>query len=279
MLTALMPVKSYHRRFLEEAVESMLSQTSPRWRLLVVTEAEQADELRGVLAEPLADARVELLVNEGAGFAGALNTGLRRAETAYAGFLLGDDLWAPSAVEVLSGYIARYPQVDFFHTGRVIVDDDGRPLSSVHPAPETFLLGDFVRGSPVKHLLCVRREKALEVGGVDESIGSVGPDDWDFPWTMAEAGASFLAVPEALYVYRDHRAGFRLTTHLPLSTHVAGMRRILAKHGVAEAEIERLVQKARTTYLRQCLFRTPADRAWKRLRRFDARKGWRDTYA
>jgi glycosyltransferase involved in cell wall biosynthesis len=268
-ITALMPVKQYHRRFLAEAVGSMLEQTSSDWRLLVVTETQQEEELRGLVP---GDPRIEVLVNEGAGLAGALNTGLRHAETAYAGFLLGDDLWGSEAVQVLSAYA-------FFHTGRVIVDDEGRPLSSAHPPRERFLLDEFVRGSPVKHLLCVRKETALEVGGLDESIGQIGPDDWDFPWTMAEAGASFLAVPEALYLYRDHRQAFRLTTHLPLTTHTAGVRRILRKHGVPRLEIERVVRRARRSYLRQCLYRTPADRFLKTLVGTDARKGWRDTYA
>ena len=85
----------------------------------------------------------------------------------------------------------------------------------------------------MKHLLCWRKELALSFGGMDESLNNVGPDDYDFPWTMAEHGARFQAIPEALYLYRDHRDAERLTTHLPLSVHLKEIRRIMRKHGAS----------------------------------------------
>lgn len=41
--------------------------------------------------------------------------------------------------------------------------------------------------------------KALACGGLDESLNSVWPDDYDLPWTMAEHGAMFKAISECLY--------------------------------------------------------------------------------
>ena len=111
-----MPVKEYHDAYLLEAVDSMLSQTGPDWRLLVIGEDPGARRLEQVLAEHLADPRIELIVNEGRKLAGAFNTGMRRAETEFVAILLGDDLWAPEAVEVLTAAIAEFPDTDFFHS-------------------------------------------------------------------------------------------------------------------------------------------------------------------
>jgi hypothetical protein len=88
----------------------------------------------------------------------------------------------------------------------------------------------------------------------------------------------FVAVPDCLYLYRDHRELFRLTTHLPLTTHTRELRRILRKHGVGRADVRHRVRQARGTYLRQCLYRSPLDRALKRMRGIDAREGWRESY-
>ena len=278
MLTALMPLKNHHPDFLRRSLASLRSQTRPDWRLVVVVEPGDEGAFRGLLAADLADPRVELVATEGRKLSGAFNTGMRRAETDFVAILLADDLWAPEAVEVLARHVAAHPEVDFFHSSRRIVDEADRPLSSIHLSRERVTLDDFARGAPVKHLLCWRRELALSFGGMDESLESVGPDDFDFPWTMAERGAVFGAVPECLYVYRDHREGERLTTHLPLSVHTAAIRRILEKHGLGPEAVEERVARAEATYLRQCLYRTPSDRIRKERAGHDPRTGWRERY-
>ena len=278
MLTALMPLKNYHAGFLAEAVGSLFAQDDPAWRLLVVAERGDLPEFQRVLARELEDARVLLIANEGRGLAGALNTGMRRATTDFVAILLADDMWSHDAVAVLAGYIGRHPEADFFHSARRIVDESGRARSSVHASRAGVTSADFVWTSPVKHLLCWRRELALAIGGVDESLPPVGPDDYDFPWCMVEAGAVLCAVSECLYLYRDHREAFRLTTHLPLDVHKAGIRRILEKHGVDPAVIAQRLDAAERSYLRQCLFHSREDKAAKERAGHDARTGWRDTY-
>jgi glycosyltransferase involved in cell wall biosynthesis len=278
-LTVLMPVRAYREDYLREAIGSLTAQTSPAWQALVVLEPEDLDAFGARHAELMGDERIRVIANEGRKLAGALNTGMRHAGTDFAAILFADDLWSPDAVEVLTRAIASRPDADFFHSSRRIVDEAGRPISEVYRSLDDVKAADFVRMAPVKHLLCWRVSKALSFGGMDESLNSVGPDDYDFPWTMAEHGAVFVAVPECLYIYRDHREVFRLTTHLSLSTHTRELRRILRKHGAGRAEVRRRVAEARRTYLQQCLYRSPLDRMLKRLRGADdAHAGWRESY-
>jgi GT2 family glycosyltransferase len=278
MVTALMPVKEYHEGYLHEAVRSMLQQTCPDWRLLVIVERRKRAELERLLAGELTDPRVEMVTNEGRQLGGYLNTGMRRAETDFVAILLGDDLWAPTAVEVLTNSIASFPGTDFFHSARRIIDEEGRPVSSIRPSRPTVSTDDFLRSSPVKHLLCWSRQKALEIGGMDESLDSVGVDDFDFPWSMAEQGATFTAIPDCLYLHRDHRESFRLTTHLPLSQHKREIARIMRKHGADRSTIRATIAGAEQSYLRQCLYRSRLDRWMKGLRGHDAGSGWRESY-
>jgi glycosyltransferase involved in cell wall biosynthesis len=278
LVTALMPLKNYERDFLFKALRSLTAQSSPDWRLLVIVEHEDRVTFERLLHAELAHARARLIVNEGRKLAGAMNTGMRRAETPFVAILLADDMWAPNAIEVLTSRIRLHPDADFFHSSRVFIDENDRPISSVHSSRESFELEDFLVSSPVKHLLCWRRELALSFGGMDESLNNVGPDDYDFPWSMAEHGARFHAIAEALYLYRDHRDAERLTTHLPLSVHLRELRRILTKHGASRDEMEARIVRARTSYLRQCLYRNRADKWLKELIGHEARRGWRETY-
>jgi glycosyltransferase involved in cell wall biosynthesis len=278
LVTALMPLKNYERDFLFKALHSLTAQSNPDWRLLIIVEREDRAAFERLLRAELADKRVRLIVNEGRKLAGAMNTGMRHAETPFVAILLADDMWADNAAKVLTSQIRLHPDADFFHSSRVIVDEHDRPISSVHSSRATFQLKDFLVSSPVKHLLCWRRELALSFGGMDESLNNVGPDDYDFPWSMAEHGARFHAIPEALYLYRDHRGGERLTTHLPLSVHLRELRRILTKHGASRDEMEAKLARAKSSYLKQCLYKNRADKWLKQLIGHEAQRGWRETY-
>ena len=94
---------------------------------------------------------------------------------------------------------------------------------------------------------------------------------------MAEHGARFEAIDECLYVYRDHRDGTRLTTHLSRRVHERELRRVFRKHGLDRRQAKARIQDARETYLQQCLYGSSLD---ERLRRWFRRppQVWRDTY-
>jgi ribosomal 50S subunit-associated protein YjgA (DUF615 family) len=95
---------------------------------------------------------------------------------------------------------------------------------------------------------------------------------------MAEHGARFATVPECLYVYRDHREAYRLTTHQPRSRQARQLARVLRKHGLDRAAIRDRVEEARRSYLQQALYASSLDRSIKRLTRADPRRGWRESY-
>lgn len=222
----LLPCRRPHPTFLRAALTSVIGQSSGRWRLSVVSdpddpasrrEAEAALHELGAAADP----RITLLVNEGRFITGAFNTGMRRAATPFVCALHGDDLLARRAIATVTRAITRSPAVDYLHSSRRYIDGDGAPLGRVQRAVAAFTLEDFVRRGPVKALHCWRVAAALAVGGMDETLGPHGADDYDFPWLMAEAGRAFQSIPQCLYYYRDHRHHYRLTTHVPLDQQVA----------------------------------------------------------
>ena len=278
VLTAIVPVGPHHPVFLRRALDSLLAQTDPRWRCIVVAEPEVRTTVADVLARALGDRRVRLIENERPGLAAACNAGMAAAESEFVALLLGDDMWSPQAVAVIAEHLRADPEADFLHSGRVYVDEDDAPISSPYRPVEDVTPETFAQTSPLKHLLCWRRELGLAVGGVDERIRFHGPDDYDFPWTMAEHGARFRAVPDALYLYRDHREAFRLTTHVPLSVQTRELRRMLRKHGLSRRAARQRIAKARATYLQQAVYRSRLDRWRKQRAGFDPRAGWREPY-
>lgn len=271
VFTLLLPTRGQAEApFLAEAVQSVLAQSDPDWRLLLLDGGEQP-----ALLPP--DPRFSRLsVWPGRGIAVALNLAMREVITPFVAVLHDDDLLHPQAVSSLKKALQEHPEADYFHSSRRFIDDSGQFISEIYEASPVVRLEDFLDTCPVKHLHCWRVAKALSLGGVDEGVQLHGGDDYDFPWRMAEAGARFQAISECLYFQRDHRTAPRLTTDVPLSSQLETLRTIFAKRGLPSAEIERQCRSRSDGYLRQALFKDEADREQKLASGFDRHTGWRE---
>lgn len=277
-ITIILPVKHYVPRYLKAAVQSVLDQSSGDWRLVLVADRSVAAELQSFLQGELSDSRFLLIAVGTPNLAATINAGMKQASTEFVTLLLGDDIFAANAIEVLQRAIRAQPHVDFFHTSRRIIDGEGNAISSVHASRSHFEWKDFLNGSPVKHQLCWRRETALAIGGVDEALSTSGPDDYDFPWSMFEQGARFQALPECLYIYRNHCDGFRNTTHHPRTVRLLGVRKILRKHGIGFWRSWMMVYaKWRRGLASQSIYGSRLTRWFYRLVGYDAAKSWRQS--
>ena len=277
-ITIILPVKHYVPGHLRVAAQSVLNQSSEDWRLVVLADRSVAAELKSLLQGELSDFRVRLVCVATRNLPATINVGMKLASTEFVTLLLGDDLFEVDAIEVLQRAIRAHPDIDFFHSSRRVIDGNGISISSVHPSRVQFEWKDFLNGSPIKHLLCWRREMALAIGGVDEAFSTQGPDDYDFPWSMFEYGARFKALPECLYIYRNHCDGFRLTTHDPTTVQLLTARRMLRKHGVGFwRSFMMIYSKWRGGLGSQSIYSSRLSRRFHRFVGSDAEKQWRQS--
>jgi len=277
-ITIILPVKHYVPSYLKAAIQSVLDQSSGDWNLLLLADKSVTAELRSFLKSELSDSRFQLIAVGTPSLAATINAGMKKASTEFVTLLLGDDIFAANAIEALHRAICAHPHVDFFHSSRRIIDGEGNSISSVHASRSHFEWKDFLHGSPVKHLLCWRREMALAIGGVDEAFSMQGPDDYDFPWSMFEQGANFQALQECLYIYRNHCDGFRLTTHEPRTVQLLTVRRILRKHGIGFWRSWIVVYgKWRRGLASQAIYGSRLTRSFYRLVGYDSARSWRQS--
>lgn len=279
-ITVLMPCRNATGPLFKDALNSVLSQTASLWELIVIADdsnIEEAGETLRAFGHPNEN-KISLIRNESEFITGALNSGMRQANTPYVCSLHCDDLLDRKTVEVIHRYIQEHPGVDFFHSSRIYIDERGCPISTVYNASDSFNLADFKNYGPVKHLHCWKIDSALAIGGMDESLGPHGADDYDFPWCMAEAGCYFKAMTECLYYKRDHREHYRLTTHVPLRTQIEELQKIWRKHGMTEEEIEYQIKVKTNGYLKQALYIDEEDKRTKDREGYDIRQGWKLNY-
>ena len=227
--------------WLEQCVRSALAQ-SVASDVLVVVSPLTPDELLVALRRWSADSpRLVVLVEEGTGFASALNTGIRASRTQRVGFLLADDWLESDAVETCLVHDA-----DIVSTGlRVWTDNARREFAHLRRCPTQArydaLATMELKAAYLEHFFLFRREALMAIGGVDETIGSTGADDFDLVWTLLEHRASVTVIPDLLYNYRDHY-GERLTLRPP-GLQRRDLARILDKHGVRGPVRERMLRE------------------------------------
>ena len=146
LVTILMPCKDSNGAFFKKALESVISQNTPAWNLIVIDDHSEEIATINYLKKlsRSKDKRVSVIKNESKLITGALNTGMKFAETPYVCSLHCDDLLDRNAVGVLNDYINRYPDIDYFHSSRVHIDEDGSAVGPILRARESFNLPEGI---------------------------------------------------------------------------------------------------------------------------------------
>lgn len=238
--TVLLPVLRQQDAWLEQAIRSALDQTVP-CEVLVVTQPPTPPSNLATIERLRQEAPERLAVRLAPlGFPVALNVGFRAATADRVGLLLSDDWLAPTAVEACLAVAA-----DIVSTGQRRWAADGRTELEHMRRPVLRRRFDELptleaKAQYLTHFFLLRREKVLEVGGADETLGDApGIDDYDLIWVMLEHGASVGIVEEYCYQYRDHEQE-RLTLRSKAEL-LATAAKTLDKHGVTGAERERIL--------------------------------------
>ena len=170
-------VATYNRaRFLPEALQSLLAQSLPPARIVVIDDGS-TDGTVDALA-PFVD-RVEYLRQENGGKARALNRVLPTVDTEFVWFFDDDDAAHPHAIESLVTPLVEYPSAAFSFGTFSEVRTDGNLLSSTRhavPYPHADLSEHFQRLALFRACnimmsgALLRTAAVCEVGGFDEDM-------------------------------------------------------------------------------------------------------------
>ena len=255
------PLLRQRDEWLRQCVESALMQSAPCEVVVVHSTASPASNIR-LLTELTKNWDNLRLVprNPPESFPGAINLAIAHTTSSRVGLLLSDDWLEPDCVESCVGHAA-----DIVCTGNTAYSADG--VTANGKASQTLLNRVYsslttleAKASYLEHFFLFSKAALLSAGGLDESIGNFpGIDDYDLIWTLLERGATVKIVERRLYNYRDHD-GERLTLADPEQA-VINLRKILRKHGVEQADAERIVDGHRRWFGRTLYQVLAADRA------------------
>jgi glycosyltransferase involved in cell wall biosynthesis len=191
------------------AVESVLAQSPLPLEVLVVDDASPpgvADELRAWCASQESVTFVGLTENHGP--AGARNAGIARARAEWIAFLDDDDRWLPGklAAQWVEAETGRWDVI-----GANGVRRDGRPFYDEPPPREPTYADVHVANPIILSTALTLRARVLEAGGFP--AGRRHAEDYELWLAIADRGARFLVLDDALVEYEDAQPE-RLSTEL-----------------------------------------------------------------
>lgn len=200
-VTVYVPCRDYGH-YLEQALESVLSQTFDDWELIIIDDASQdataAVAQRFVTREP---AKVSVVRNEQPrGLAYNANRAIEMARGRYIMRLDSDDWLDESALLVMSAYLDRHPDVALVFPNYFYVDQNGNHLGvefRKRVGTEAKLLDLPAHGA----CTMVRKRVIKAIGGYNESHGA--QDGYEL-WLKVLHRYSVANVATPLFFYRQH---------------------------------------------------------------------------
>jgi glycosyltransferase involved in cell wall biosynthesis len=238
LATIVLPLLSQHDEWLRQCLLSALNQSAPCEVIVVVSPETPQNNLNLLKLLKIQYGGFKVLLREpGQEFAGAINLGFQQSSTDRVGILLTDDWLAPSAVEECIKHTA-----DIVSTNNIIYSEESmrNPVFSVRTKSKFDQLPTLEeKASFIGYFFLFKKEKVLEIGGVDILIGKTGADDYDMIWCLLENGATVSLLEEPLYHVRDHSKQ-RLTLRNADDCQ-RDISAILDKHGVTGTEKKKLL--------------------------------------
>ena len=116
--------------FMKQTVQSILNQTDPNWRLVVVDDGYPDETLPGWF-EGLGDKRIEYQRNvENLGANGNFQKCLGLLSAEYCLVMGADDLLEPIFVERINQLITKHPGISMIHPGVKVIDENNDEIST-----------------------------------------------------------------------------------------------------------------------------------------------------
>jgi glycosyltransferase involved in cell wall biosynthesis len=209
------------QRYLEQSIDSIVSQTYAHWELILVDDgsADATPEICRRAAER--DTRIRYIrLEPNRGLPGALNEGFRQACGQYWTWTSDDNRYLPPALERMAGFLAQHPQTALVYAGMQFIDAQGAAVGIYEPeAPELLTVRPVVQGC-----FLYRSDVARRVGEYDDAHRLC--EDYDF-WLRVAALGRLSRIPDLLYEYRRHSGSLTSTRGLQI---IEAKAEVLSRH-------------------------------------------------
>lgn len=184
---------------IEQAIDSVLSQTYTNFELLVVNDcsADRTAELVKSIAAK--DSRVRLISNvKNSGVSYTRKHGLEEAKGSWIAILDSDDAWAPEKLEKQIE-LQRRTNADLLFTGSAFMDSEGHPIDWYLHAPKEVTYRQLLKQNVLSNSSALVRK---ELYAKHYAIGDGMHEDFAIWLSILKKGTKAYGVDEPLLIYR-----------------------------------------------------------------------------
>lgn len=200
---------AWKSRFLKEAIESIINQTSQNWELVVVDDC--SPEPLNEIVNSFQDSRIRYYRNEknlgGQNLVKQWNHCITFATGEFVVLAADDDIYQPTFCAECFRLAERYPQVDLIHSAAETIDEQGKRIWDDNIMPEFTNKYEYLNWWVTGRICtCVgnfafRRNKLLEIGGFVDFPCAFG-SDVATPILLSHQGVANTS--EMLFSFRDY---------------------------------------------------------------------------
>ncbi|HVP92270.1 MAG TPA: glycosyltransferase [Acidobacteriota bacterium] len=207
LVSVILPVFRAVPDYLEQSLQSILSQTYDEIELIVVLDKydHNIDGLSFAVLEKFKDDhRLQLVVNERrTGLASSLNAGIRFAKGEYIARMDSDDISLPVRIEE-EFEVVRKRHFDLVGCWAKVIDELNRSMGYLSPPCEWQAIRKYLLfHNPFLHSTILFRRKVIEVVGLYEPEYELS-EDYEFYMRAFSAGFKGMNIPKYLHLLREH---------------------------------------------------------------------------
>jgi glycosyltransferase involved in cell wall biosynthesis len=238
LISVCMPVYNA-KRYLEEAIESILGQTFKDFEFLIIDDGSTDRSLAILKRYAAQDARIRLWSRPNAGYVVRLNEMLHQARGDLIARMDADDVALPERFARQVEFLRSHPEVDVVGGSQELIDSRGylltvwRALQAHDEIEECALTG---AGSISHPTVMMRRKAVLAVGGYRVEMSPA--EDFDL-WLRMGERSRLANLPDVIMRYRVHEASVSATQqHQQLSRMRAAVDGACDRRGIPRRELK-----------------------------------------
>jgi CMP-N-acetylneuraminic acid synthetase len=202
-----------YARFIEQAIESVLSQSMQDFELIIIDDGS-TDESRSIIERYESHPKIRTIIQENKGLIKTANVGLRAARGKYIMRLDADDYLDPEALSVMSLALETNLTCGLVFADYYYVDSEGKVFGQERRhdfSADVSLLDQPAHGA----CTLIRRELLIAVGGYTEDY--LCQDGYDL-WLRFTDKYPVQNINSPLFYYRRHGANLTNNHKLILET-------------------------------------------------------------
>lgn len=159
-------------KFLEESVQSILSQTLIDFEFLIFDDGSFDGSEKKLDQLSAGDTRVKVVRQKNIGLTKTLNLGLRLARGEYVARMDSDDVAMPDRLQKQVSFLDNNPEIALVASFAKIIDEKGQEIGEHWPAVEHDAIRklSFFSGQICHPSVMFRKNKILDIGGYDENF-------------------------------------------------------------------------------------------------------------